>query len=133
MAQDLPFAGEVHRVSGAAMEAHGPLGAVFLEAVDEEALAIEMRKSGIPDRVHVPMEIHCRDHVPKTHCVCDFLAFDGLRLEIKAIPQLTKVETARILDNRRATGREVGHLTNFDESGKLEWPRFAGQAQLNPS
>jgi len=124
--EELLFADEVYRIIGAAMEVHNRLGAGFLEAVYEEALAIEMGRNGILFRGQVPLEIYYRDQALQKRYVCDFLVFDAIVLEIKAIPQLTNSEMAQILNYLKATGKRVGLLINFGKAGKLDWRRVVG-------
>jgi GxxExxY protein len=124
--EDLILADEVYRVVGAAMEVHSRLGPGFLEAVYEEALGIEMLRSGIPFREQLPLEIHYRGQILRKRYVCDFLAFDAIVLEIKAIPQLTNTEMAQILNHLKATGKPIGLLINFGKTGKLDWQRVMG-------
>lgn len=124
--EDMVLADEVYRVIGAAMEVHSRLGPGFLEAVYEEALAIELKRSGIPFREQLPLEISYRDQILRKHCVCDFLAFDAIVIEIKAIPKLSNNEMAQTLNYLKATGRQVGLLINFGKPGKLDWQRVIG-------
>lgn len=131
--ENLVLADEVYRIIGAAMEAHRRLGPGFLEAVYEEALAIEMTRNGIPFREQLPLEIHYRDQVLRKRYVCDFLAFDAIVLEIKAIPQLTNTEMAQILNYLKATGKQVGLLINFGRAGKLDWQRVMGAGTVPDS
>ena len=128
---DLPLAEEVYRIVGAAMRVQDDLGPGFLDAVYEEALAIEFEIEGIPFREQLPIEIRYRDRILKKHYVCDFLLFDAIVMEIKAIPQLTNLEMAQILNYLKATGKPLGLLINFGKAGKLEWQRIAGPASLN--
>jgi GxxExxY protein len=121
---NLPFADEVYRIIGAAMEVHSRLGFGFLEAVYEEALAIEFGRLGIPFKDQIPIEIQYRDQVLNKHYVCDFLVFDQIIIEIKAIPQLGNLEVAQILNYLKATGKPLGLLINFGRSGNLEWRRM---------
>jgi len=124
---ELPFANEVYRIIGAAIEVHRVLGPGFLESVYHEALAIEMEACGIPFQRQLPIEIRYKDRILNKHFVCDFLAFDQIIIEIKAISQLGPADTAQILNYQRATRRSIGLLINFGAKGKLEWERFVRQ------
>jgi GxxExxY protein len=123
---DLPFADEVYRIVGAAIEVHRLMGPGFLEAVYQEALAFEMNLAGISFREQVPIKIHYKDIILNKGYICDFLAFDAIVVEIKAIPHLSNTETAQLLNYLRATGKPIGLLINFGSKGKLEWERMVG-------
>ena len=126
--EDLPFADEVYRTVGAAIEVHRVLGHGFLEGVYQEALGLEMKSAGIPFREQVPIEIHYKGQILNKGYICDFLVFDNLVVEIKAISHISNIETAQLLNYLRATGKPIGLLVNFGSKGKLEWDRLIGPA-----
>ena len=53
----------------------------------------------------------------------DFICFDQVIVEIKALKQLTSIEEAQLLNYLKASGKPVGLLLNFG-SPKLEWKRM---------
>jgi GxxExxY protein len=70
---------------GAAMEVSNQLGRGFLEAVYQEALEIELDARLIP---HVPqkrIEISYKGRVLNKEYIADFLCYDQIVVEIKAI------------------------------------------------
>jgi GxxExxY protein len=54
----------------------------------------------------------------------DFVCYDSVIVEVKALAQLGNIEEAQILNYLKATGLEVGLLLNFG-STSLEYKRFA--------
>lgn len=128
--EGLPFAEEVYRIVGAGIQVHERLGPGFLEAVYQEALAIELEIAKVPFQEQVPMGIRYRDQTLKHTYACDFLAFDQIIIEIKALPCLGNIEVAQLLNYLAATGKPIGLLLNFGRTGKLEWKRLAGPALL---
>jgi GxxExxY protein len=52
----------------------------------------------------------------------DFVAFDKIIIEIKAIEQLTPREEAQVVNYLKVTGFELGLLINFGAES-LEWRR----------
>lgn len=53
----------------------------------------------------------------------DFICFDKVIVEIKALDQLSGSEESQIINYLKATGFEVGLLVNFG-SKSLEYKRF---------
>ncbi|MDZ4199109.1 MAG: GxxExxY protein [Kiritimatiellia bacterium] len=115
---------EVYAVVGAALEVSNVLGAGFLEAVYQEALGIELKERKIPFLAQPTIKIAYKDHVLAKEYVPDFVCYDRLVVEIKAIKELTSIEQAQLLNYLKATGNPVGLLLNFGVP-KLEWKRMA--------
>ena len=115
---------EVYAVVGAAMEVYNELGPGFLEPVYQEALSLEMAARHIPFLPQKELHIHYKGRQLEKIYIADFLAFDKVIVEIKAIECLTPREEAQLLNYLKATGLEVGILINFCAAGKLEWKRM---------
>jgi GxxExxY protein len=113
-----------YAILGAAMEVHRCLGPGFLEAVNQEALAVELEVRGIPFRREVELPVIYKGHVLKTTYREDFICFESVILELKTIAKLGANEEAQILNYLKATGYEVGLLVNFAET-RLAYRRFA--------
>ena len=102
-----------YAVIGAAMEVHKQLGCGFLEAVYQEALAIELSKRNIPFRREVRLPIHYKEYLLGTTYCADFICFDGVVVELKALAHTSGNEEAQVINYLKATGYEVGLLLNF--------------------
>ncbi|MBE7529937.1 MAG: GxxExxY protein [Chloroflexi bacterium] len=120
---ELIFKDEVFGVVGAAMEVSNVLGAGFLEAVYQEALGIELRSRAIPFVAQPTVRISYKGHILAKEYVPDFICYDQVIVEIKAIKALTTIEQAQLLNYLKATRKRVGLLLNFG-SPKLEWKRM---------
>ena len=114
---------EVFKIVGAAMEVSNELGAGFLEAVYQEALGIELKSRVIPFVAQPTVRIAYKGRMLTKEYIPDFVCYDQIIVEIKAIKVLTTIEQAQLLNYLKATGKPVGLLLNFG-SPKLEWKRM---------
>ena len=114
---------EVYRIVGAAMEVSNVLGAGFLEAVYQEALGIELQSRALPFVAQPTIKIAYKGHILAKEYIPDFICYDQIVVEIKAIKTLTTIEQAQLLNYLKATKKPVGLLLNFG-APKLEWKRM---------
>lgn len=121
---ELLYKEEVYAIVGAAMEVYNELGHGFLEAVYQEALAIEMTARNVPFAEQQELQISYKQQPLRQKYIADFVAYDKIIIEIKAIKQLGPNEEAQLLNYLKATGLRLGVLINFGHSGRLEWKRM---------
>ena len=119
---ELLFKDEVNNIVGAAMEVHRAMGCGFLEPVYQEALEIELNERKIPFYPQREMFICYKGYRLKKSYVADFLAYDRIIVEIKALIDLTSREETQLLNYLKATGLQVGLLINFGAES-LQWKR----------
>ncbi|MCM2358719.1 MAG: GxxExxY protein [Geobacteraceae bacterium] len=115
---------EVYQIAGAAIEVHKVLGSGFLEAVYQEALSIEFQLRGIPFVSQPQLQICYKDNILNKLYYPDFLCFDTIIVELKAITKLGGSEESQLINYLKATGKHVGLLLNFGSVGKLEWKKI---------
>jgi len=118
------LADEVYQVVGAAMEVYYTLGCGFLETVYQQALGIELRERRIPFRAQERFSIEYKGHVIERDYVADFFCFEQIIVEIKALNQLSPVDSSQVINYLKVSSCRVGLLFNFGSHGKLEWKRF---------
>ena len=110
-------------IIGAAMEVHKELGCGFLEAVYQEALEREFIDRRIPFKSQPEVQISYKGNPLRKTYQPDFICYDEVIVEIKAISNLTGLEEAQIINYLKATDLKVGLLLNFG-SKSLEHKRF---------
>jgi len=112
-----------YKIIGAALEVHKELGCGFLEAVYQEALGREFLAQEIPCKSQAIIGIeYKRKPLDKTY-QADFVCYDGIIVEIKAISSLSGIEEAQLINYLKATGLKVGLLINFGAKS-LEYKRL---------
>ena len=109
------------------MEVHKELGCGFLEAVYQEALDREFTSQNVPFKPQPVVQIVYKGKPLDKTYQPDFVCFDEIIVEIKAISNLTGIEEAQIINYLKATGQStrltVGLLINFGAKS-LEYKRF---------
>lgn len=112
-----------YQIIGAALEVHKHLGGGFLEVVYGDALEIEFQERGIPYQREKELQIYYKDRVLPHYYKADFICFDSIVVELKAVENLTVESQAQVLNYLAATGCKVGLLLNFGRRS-LEKKRF---------
>ena len=115
---------ETYAILGAAMRVHSELGRGFLESVYQDALEIEFREQKIPYRREVPVPVFYHDVELASYFVADFICFDSIIVELKALMEWGGKEKAQVLNYLKATGHKRGLLINFGKD-RLEYERIA--------
>jgi GxxExxY protein len=114
---------QTHAIIGAAMEVHREFGPGFLEAVYQEALAIELADRGIPFQREIETPIYFKGHRLSPRYRADFLCYEGIVVELKAQSALTRHDEAQVINYLRATRLERSLLFNFGRPS-LEFKRL---------
>ncbi len=121
-----------YAIIGAAMEVHQQLGHGFSEPVYQEAMAIELGLVAIPFQKEVELPVVYKGQKLKTFYKADFLCFESVIVELKALSDLSSVHEAQVLNYLKATGLSVGFLLNFGAS-RLEFRRLIFSSHLRHS
>jgi len=118
------LAEECFRIQGAIYEVYRELGSGFLESVYQECLLREFVHSGIPFEAQKEIPLRYRGERISQHFRADFICFDSIILEIKAIREIAPEHKAQILNYLKGTGLRVGLLVNFGSHPKATIQRF---------
>ena len=121
---------ETFAIIGAAMEVHRELGRGFLELVYQTALALEFRERGIPFKAEVALPIRYKNKLLTCAYRADFVCFESVIVETKAISTLTGADEAQLINELKATGLTRGLLLNFGATS-LEHKRLVFETAEN--
>ena len=95
------------------MAVHNELGHGFLEAVYQEALALEFSRQGISFVREKPLVISYKGTQLAARYDADTLCYDSIILELKALGELIPKHEAQTIHYLKAIGCERGLLVNF--------------------
>ena len=104
---------DTYRILGAAIAVHQELGPGFLEAVYQEALTIELGLRNVPATAQPELKIRYKGTLLKTFYRADFVCFESVVVELKAVDALTEKDVAQLLNYLKVTGLRRGLLLNF--------------------
>jgi GxxExxY protein len=104
---------ESFAIVGACMKVHRALGAGFLEAVYEEVLEKEFQSQKIPYKRQVKLDLYYEGVKLKKQYRADFICYDTIIIEIKAVNQIPSVFYAQLQNFLKCTNMELGILINF--------------------
>jgi GxxExxY protein len=107
------------KIIGCAYKVHNTLGSGFLEKVYENALRIELEKSGLLVRQQAPACVKYDGQVVGEY-YADLWVEDRVVLELKAVLALVKEHEVQIVNYLTATGIEIGLLINFGTSVQVK-------------
>jgi GxxExxY protein len=121
---DLIYKDESFKIMGACFEVYNELGCGFLEPVYQECLEIELATQEIPFRAQMELKLRYKDHLLKQVYEPDFVCWEKVIVEIKAVTELADIHRAQLQNYLKATGHRLGLLVNFGSYPKLEWERI---------
>ena len=101
------------------------MGCGFLEAVYQQSLEIELSKQSIPFQSPVELQLKYKGKSLKQTYKPDFICFNKIIIEIKAVKELGSEHKAQLLNYLKATGLELGLLVNFGSHPKTQIIRIA--------
>ena len=113
--EKLIYKEESFTIIGCCMEVHKTLGKGFSEIVYKEALEYEFQLNSIPYIREAECKIPYKKIILKKTFNVDFLIYDKIILEVKAIECLTKSDIKQTLNYLAASKLKLGLLVNFGE------------------
>jgi len=124
MEKKLIFEQESYRIRGACFEVYKEKGCVFLEPVYHESMEIELSLAGIPFHSKAPLTLEYKGNPLRSKYEPDFLCFDQIVLELKAVKELTDEHRAQGQNYLKATGLRLGLLANFGHFPEMQIERI---------
>ena len=114
---------EAYKIVGVCMHVHNNLGPGFLEIVYKEALEYEFRNNGIPFQREKEFEVAYKDIILPHKFYADFVVFDKIILEIKAVDGINENFVAQALNYLTVSKQKLALIVNFGEL-KLTYKRI---------
>ena len=99
------------------------LGAGFFEAVYQEALEMTFLEQDIPFEREKELSISFKGKILNKKYYADFLCFDKIIVELKALSNLESAHESQVMNYLKATGYKLGLLINFGASS-LQYKRI---------
>ena len=115
---------ESYRVMGACFEVYKEKGCGFLETVFQECLEYEFCDQGIPFVAQPRLALSYKGRALRQTYTPDFICFDKIIVELKAVSALTDEHRAQVHNYLRATGHRLGLLVNFGHFPKVQSERI---------
>ena len=115
---------ESYAIIGACFEVHNEKGSGFVEPVYQECLEIELALQQLPFLPQPELEISYKGKSLTSRYRPDFVCFDKIILELKAVSQFTDQNRAQVHNYLKASGFKLGLLVNFGSHPKLEYERI---------
>ena len=118
------LAQESFALRGAFFEVYMTLGCGFLESVYQECLELELYSRGIPFVSQRVLQLKYKGHILTQTYKPDFICYNQIIVEIKALSQLVGEHEAQLQNYLKATGLRLGFLVNFGHYPKVEIKRI---------
>ena len=121
---EIVYKEESYKIMGACFEVYKEKGCGFVEPVYQECLAIEFQLQGILFVPQKELTLTYKDHLLESKYKPDFICWDKIIVELKAVSQLADEHRAQVHNYLKATGYKLGLLVNFGYYPKLEYERI---------
>jgi GxxExxY protein len=128
----LIYKDESYAIIGSCFAVYKEKGCGFLEPVYHECLEIEFELQQIPFLSKPPQSLRYRGRTLIQTFTPDFVCYDKIIVEIKAVAGLADEHRAQLLNYLSATGCELGLLVNFGHYPKIEYERLVATKREAP-
>ncbi len=121
---DFLFKDESFKIRGAIFEVYKELGCGFLEPVYHACLAREFLIQKIPSKSKPQFHIYYKGERIDQVYIPDFICYDGIIVELKAVSELNDEHRAQLHNYLKASGLKLGFLVNFGHYPKVDIERI---------
>ena len=104
-----------YKIIGVAIELHKKYGPGLLESAWENALAYDLRESGLNVQQQVSLPFVHKEMKMDVGYRIDLLVENKVIVEVKNVDSLTAVHQAQILTYLKLSGKKLGLLINFNK------------------
>ena len=119
---ELLYREETHQLIGLCMEVHRELGKGHDEVIYKDAVVVELSRASIPFIREHKYEITYKGVLLAHPYYADFVVWDKIIFEAKAVEKLTDSHVKQVLNYLAASKLKLGLLVNFG-GDSLEWKR----------
>ena len=120
---ELLYKEEVFKLVGHCMEVHRELGKGQDEVLYKDAFVVELQRAPIPFARERKYEVSYKGVILPHHYCADFVVWDKIMFEAKAVERLTDAHVKQVLNYLAVSKLELGLLVNFG-ADSLEWKRI---------
>jgi len=113
------FKKESYELQGVIFEVYRKMGSGFLEAVYQECLEKEFELRNIPFQSQAEITLSYKYIPLKQTYKADFVCYDLILIEIKAVSEISDTHKAQLLNYLKATRYKLGLLVNFSSYPKV--------------
>jgi len=121
---ELLYSEESYRIMGACFEVYKQKGCGFTEPIYQECLGLEFQLQGIPFIAQPALEMEYKGTKLQQSFRMDFVCFDLIVVELKAVPKLVDAYRSQVLNYLHANKFRLGLLINFGHHPRLEYERI---------
>jgi GxxExxY protein len=124
MMPEVLYKQEVFQIIGGCFAVYNDKGPGFVEPVYQECMEIELEHLRVPFDAQRELALSYRGRMLRRTYIPDFLCFEKISVELKAVKELCDEHRAQVLNYLKATGLQLGLLVNFGNQRGLQWERI---------
>ncbi|PWL32324.1 GxxExxY protein [uncultured Roseivirga sp.] len=103
-----------YKIIGTAIDLHRNVGPGLLESAYENALAYDLRESGLEVKQQLPLPFHYKEVKLDVGYRVDLLIENKVIVEVKSVETLAPVHYAQLLTYLKLSDKKLGLLINFN-------------------